>query len=111
MVKHEYPEHEKLAKIKEQSQAIGEFLEWLESKHRSICKWQEGITEADRIIDAFATAHGKGNPDINEEPERGWFPICQSIEKTLAEFFNIDLNKLEQEKRQILEEIRADRKS
>lgn len=28
----EYPEHEKLSKIQNQSQSIGEFLEWLKTE-------------------------------------------------------------------------------
>ena len=102
----EYPEHEKVLKIKDQSQAIGEFLEYLNGEGRRICKWQDGITDADRIVDAFAILQGKGDPDIDEQLDKGWFPIPEPIEKILAEYFNVDLNKLEQEKRQMLEEMR-----
>lgn len=37
-----YPEHEKLDEIKDQSQAIGEFLEWLgREKSIELCEWRK----------------------------------------------------------------------
>lgn len=97
-----YPEHEKLEKVKDQSQAVGEFLEWLRGTDRAICQWQDGVTDAGRIANAFSFS----DQDLSEEPNKGWFPVHDPIEKTLAEYFDIDLNKLEKEKRQMLEEIR-----
>jgi uncharacterized cysteine cluster protein YcgN (CxxCxxCC family) len=35
-----------------------------------------------------------------------YFPINKNIEQILAEFFNIDLNKIENERRQLLDAIR-----
>ncbi len=77
-----YPEHEKMSTIVDKSQAIGDFLEWLnDTKKYRIC----------------------------ERQHKGWaehYPIRESVEHLLAEYFKIDLNKLEQEKREMLEEIR-----
>lgn len=72
----EYPEHEKLSKIRNESQSIGEFLEWLSTKGVILCM-------------------------IGEE---GWYPasIHKSAEKWLSEYFDIDLRKLEAEKLQML---------
>jgi hypothetical protein len=81
----DYPEHDKLSAVKDKSQAIGEFLEWLDyEKNYSVCSLTEG-------------RNGDGE----------YSPIFTSTEKLLAEFFNIDLNKLEQEKRKMLNELRA----
>ena len=78
----EYPEHEKLSKIKNESQAIGEFVEWLEGKGIELCA-------------------------IPPEFDHTYLPIHRSINDLLAEHFSIDLDKIEQEKRQMLEAIRA----
>lgn len=76
-----YPEHEKLKEIQDQSQIIGEFLEWLNyEKEYSLCECEN---KYDR-----------------------WQPISENHQKLLAQFFNIDLDKLEQEKRKMLEELR-----
>ena len=77
-----YPEHEKLQKIKDQSQAIGEFLEWLRyTKDYRIC-----------IYDPNDYDH--------------YIPVFTSTNDLLAEYFDIDQNKLESEKQEILEELR-----
>lgn len=78
-----YPEHEKLEAIKDKSQSIGEFIEWLNRKKGIyLGKWSH---------------FGK--------PEEGFdamFAARESIENLLAEYFEIDLVKLEKEKRQML---------
>jgi hypothetical protein len=84
----EYPEHEKLQAVKERSQAIGEFLEWMESE---------------RETPLTLASYGKGEGGIEL-----LFPANISTERLLAEFFDIDLGKLEQEKRQMLAEIRKE---
>lgn len=76
-----YPEHERMSAIVEKSQCIGEFLEWLNDvKRYRICERTGGFVS--------------------------FYPINKSVENLLAEFFGIDLNKIEQEKREMLEEIR-----
>jgi uncharacterized protein with NRDE domain len=81
----EYPEHEKLMKIKDKSQTIGDFLEWLGSEKEiylcSLVKY-EGMKEQLQYIQ-------KRKEDL------------------LAEFFKIDLAKLEAEKQQMLETMRS----
>lgn len=74
-----YPEHEKLILVQDQSQSIGEFLEWLTNeKGLSFCSFDEG--------------------GVNE--------AYYSNQELLAEYFGIDLYKIEQEKKQMLKEIR-----
>lgn len=75
-----YPEHEKLAKIKEQSQWLGNFIEWLQSNGYVICQL--------------------------DEDENICSPVRRPIESWLAEYFKISLTKLEDEKQQLLSELR-----
>lgn len=81
----EYPEHEKLLKVKDESQAIGEFIEWLASKRMALGEWRE-FEEYDNP--QFVVAH-------------------LNVNTILAEFFNIDLTALEAEKRAMLDAMRA----
>lgn len=80
----EYPEHEKLAKIKDKSQAIGEFLEWAEEKGWHLAEWV-------------------GSPHPFEDR---MVPIQPGMIDVLAEYFDIDQDILEAEKRAMLDEIR-----
>lgn len=79
----EYPEHEKLAEIRDQSQSIGDFLDSLGTQGLVLGEWGE--------IDT-------GRPVF--------FPTRRSIQSVLAVYFGIDERKLENEKRQMLESIR-----
>jgi hypothetical protein len=80
----DYPEHEKLAAVKRESQAIGEFMDWL----------------ADDGIVLYKT-----EPDVYE-PGDGCYPLQRPIRDLLHEFFNIDANKIEAEKRAMLKLLR-----
>jgi len=73
-----YPEHEKLAKVKDESQIIGTFL--------------------DNLPDDTVLA-------IQVSPGR-FLPYRGRIEEILADYFDIDLDKIETEKLQMLEELR-----
>jgi hypothetical protein len=69
--------------LKPKSQAIGEFLEWMQyDRHYTICKRDDNTTCE-------------------------YYPIRTSIEHLLAEFFEIDLKKAEQEKREILQQLQS----
>ena len=87
-MKNKYPECEKMVAVKDKSQAIGEFLDWLKEEKKF-------------AISAF---HDGGDYSFGE-----WRPIRTSTEQLLAEFFNIDLDKVEEEKRQMLKELRKDK--
>ena len=41
----DYPEHDKLSAISDQSQACGEFVEWLNSRGISLMTWREDLTD------------------------------------------------------------------
>lgn len=80
-MENQYPECEKMAAIRDKSQVIGEFLEWAEeTQDFCMCMYS-----------------GYGHEYI---------PINMTKEILLAKFFNIDLNKVEKERRQILDRIR-----
>jgi hypothetical protein len=72
-----YPEHDKLAAVKDKSRAIGEFLERA---------YREGVR-------------------LCEADDEGWIPLGERIEATLARYFEIDLQRLEDEKRAMLDEL------
>lgn len=94
----EYPEHEKLNKVKDQSQAIGEFLEWLNvEKKYQVCQYVDAIGESDE------------DGDVVQFPVKGYLPIMERAEQLLAEFFAIDLDKLEEEKVKMLGFMRGDK--
>lgn len=77
-----YPEHAKQEKIVDESQAIGEFLD------TSGC-----------ILAEYRTVDGFLEPQL--------VPVNKSIEQVLADYFEIDLRKIEAEKRAMLESIRS----
>lgn len=80
-----YPECAKLLAASKESQAQGEFLAWLqEEKAFVLAEWDE-----------------------EEDIERaGLVPVCARIEDLLAEFHGIDMTKVENERRAMLEEMR-----
>lgn len=78
-----YPEHKKLAVVKDQSQKIGAFIEWLGENGMAVCNF---------------------DPTFNHS---NYWPVNEPINKTLARFFEIDLDVLEDEKREMLAECRA----
>ncbi len=81
----EYPQHEKLATVKDMSQAIGEFLEWADDQGWHLAEWHK--------INSFG----------DEQLRR----IIPNHTEALARYFEIDLDKLEQEKTHMLEAQRA----
>lgn len=81
-----YPEHEKLEKIQELSQSCGEFIDWLRNeKNLVFAKW----VDVDSVF-------GK---------ESHLDPCRININRMLSEFFEIDQERLEQEKIQMIREI------
>lgn len=141
----DYPEHAKLSAISDQSQAIGEFADWLGSKRIHLMTWREDLTDTrtvdptcqsrrDRHVHADAckprwvdggyvggvfyqmqhcthwTDKEKdcclcGSGQFREVTGiKSWVDAPQ-ISDLLAEFFEIDQNKLEAEKREMLRRL------
>lgn len=88
MSKNEFPEHEKLQRVKSQSQAIGGFLDWLNEQEYSICE---------------LAVVGR---NIMREDLLEWYPVRRSITKWLEEYFEIDGMRLDKEKKQMLAQLR-----
>lgn len=79
----EFPQHERLEEVNGESQVIGQFLDWLQSEeHVTLCRIGE---------------HGH------------YYPTYERIEQTLANYFGIDLNQLEEEKLEMLKQLRGGR--
>lgn len=75
-------ECDKMHAVQNESQVIGNFLEWLLQKQGMVlCSYCDEI---------------------------GLSPMVVNIEELLADYFEIDLNKVEQEKRAILDQQRAE---
>ncbi|HET9893755.1 MAG TPA: hypothetical protein VFQ44_02365 [Streptosporangiaceae bacterium] len=157
----DFPEHDKMAAIAGQSQAIGEFLDWLGSQGIRQMKWREDLTD-ERLTDPECNPRGTGplGRDVpDHKPEcapvrpvedpvtaadlyvngvwyqrqhcthwtgedkdccrcgngrhytvtgiRSWVEDGRTTTALLAEFFEIDLSKIEAEKRAMLDAVRA----
>lgn len=79
----EAPECERMKEVAPLSNEIGEFLDWLGYEKG----WHLGEYDPDSLSGRM-------------------YPVQQPFEKILAEYFEIDLNKVEDERRAILEYIR-----
>jgi hypothetical protein len=93
-------EHAKLKKTKAQSDAVSVFLDWLlYEKRYAIC---EPHTHTDDCYEP-----GRPSVKICGMLSNQYFPVMTSIEKLLAEHFEIDLKKLSEEKDRMLEELKC----
>ena len=99
-----YPECDKLAAVSERSQAIGEFLEWLESSAVGPDKRPVFLAYYPLI-----THSNDGTTLKKRDQYVSVRPAClnASIERLLAQFFEIDMDKVERERRKILEDLRS----
>lgn len=75
----QYPEHAKLDKVKDRTQACGEFLEWLDDNGYVLARYDD---------------------------EDQLYPVFENTQDLLGRAFGVDPKKLEQEKRAMLESIR-----
>jgi hypothetical protein len=101
-----YPECEKMAAIQPKSQAIGAFLEWLGSGEADKSGFERPIfLAAYRIV--TETSRGELEEDEYYVSDHHIDPIPYTMENMLARFFGIDLEKVEREKRAMLEKIRT----
>jgi len=91
----DYPEHDKLALVKDETQAAGEFIEWLGN---------QGVFLAKRYM--FDKNDQCTENDAEERYTR-CLPVSKNLVSLLAEWAGIDQNKIEAEKRQMLASLRA----
>jgi len=105
-----YPECEKLAAVADKSQAIGDFLGWLQSGEADNTRFKRPVSLA--AVGIVAEHWHKGQQTLLEEDEchldgEGELSYWHySTEKLLAKYFEIDLDKVEFERRAMLEELR-----
>jgi len=78
------PQLDRIHAVKEQSQTIGRFLEWL--------------GERDTPLELCQLSEGRGR---NDDPL--YAPVGIPIETLLAEYFDVDLQKADDERRSLLE--------
>lgn len=95
----EYPEHAKLEAIMDKSQTIGEFLDRCEYTVCELVCVRCGVILSGPRKDE----EGHGCDDRNER----YLPLRQSVERTLAQYFEVDLGKIDQEKRAMLASLRS----
>lgn len=81
----DYPEHDKLKSVAEESQIIGEFLD--------TCGYVLCVEESE----PFYYHHDE------------YIPTRNSIQQILAHYFSIDLDRIEAEKRAMLGDLNANR--
>lgn len=89
----ETPMLDKMTSVQNSSQVIGEFIEWLEEKGYSI---QSEVEYQNEHPIPFSD-------EVHIVKRKDWMPIRATIENLLAEYFEIDLNQVEQERRLLLE--------
>ena len=74
------PMLDKMGSVKDDSQKLGAFLEWLQGRNVWLCM-----------------------QNLDPWGEADYCPIAQGIEEVLAEYFEIDLRAVEYERRALLE--------
>jgi hypothetical protein len=99
-VRNKYPELEKVEAMRERSQPAGEFLDWLVNERGII------LAQYHKHSDHCYTPDADGDPELHCCSEDVLIPCRIGIEKLLSEYFHIDLEKVEQERRQLLEDVR-----
>lgn len=92
-------ECEKMLAVKEKSQAIGEFIVWLRE--------EKGILLAEYHTHDESCDGGNACGIYSDQP----VPWRHNMERLLAEFFGIDLEKVEEEKQAMLEVMRGRREA
>jgi hypothetical protein len=100
-VPEKYPEHAKLTKVKDKSQAIGEFLEFGLPFGVTLAHW---VKYCPRELEGRCEGGDECTHTTDSELVAG---AGVSIQSMLARYFDIDEKKLDEEKRAMLEEVRA----
>lgn len=80
------PECERMVQVAPFSQMIGDFLDWLNEQGIQLCE-----------IDPFAST----------SDHRAWWPRHEPYNTLLARYFQIDLNLVEEERRNILAQLQT----
>ena len=111
------PELDKMIANRDNSQAIGEFMDWMMNKKQVLFRIQqpEKIEYLDKDFEKECKKLGFGTPQERAhrynnstkwEHVGGLVPFNVNIENILAEYFGVDLKKAEKEKLALLDNIR-----
>lgn len=109
MPKEKYPEHAKMRKVSAESEAIGRFIDVGGYTLSQAHKHDAGCFDDD--VEDFEAFMDDDKDDDHPLAPCGYrtgsqVPTHKSIERILADYFKIDLKKLEKEKQAMLEEMR-----
>ena len=96
------PMLDKMNAVRDQSQCIGEFLEWLKNQPDYSIRERREFSEERETLTGIV----RGTDETYIYTWTGWLPIRKSIDKLLAEYFDVDLNQMEQEQRALLKYVR-----
>lgn len=99
MADEKYPEHERLAAVEDASHSCGEFLEWLVGEKGFVLAKSHKHTEDCGSSDFGLRDCGVRGGILYEER--------YDLRRLLAEFFQIDLKKLEDEKGKMIGQLDA----
>jgi hypothetical protein len=114
-----YPECTKLSGVTGQSQTVGEFLEWLGQQGVQLMRWETGIPR-DAVCPEPECLGGRRRVGSRRQDcstckgagyvtrrASAWVSDPRNTQTLLAEFFGIDLAKVESERRAMLEAVRS----
>jgi hypothetical protein len=114
-----YPEHEKLKDSKDHSQAIGSFVDWLLEERkvsltrhhddRYVCQSCGNIGEEGFVWDGGNRQCNVCEVSVTYLPAGFYDWNFGRIEDLLADYFEIDLKKLEDEKLSMISELRVEK--
>ena len=102
------PELDKLAKVAPLSQKIGEFIDVFLLQEKGLSIGRPHVHDA--TCRGWDEGRGKYNPrgsDRCETYTNEFVPCSQSLDGLLAEFFEIDMAKIEKERKAVLKHIRS----
>jgi len=103
------PNLDKASEVKELSQTIDEFIEWLhDEKEIDTCRRLEVEPfEDDTGPDYYGECPVCGiELDLRGDPFIFWWPAYANIQEWLAEFFGIDHDEMERERTELLLHLR-----
>lgn len=98
-----YPEHEKLKALQGKNDVVGDFINWLYENNWQIARRHEHMDSCGEADKSFPYMHQCGY--VTGE----MFRDRRSIETIIAEFFDIDAQRLSEEKDQMVREIQEQR--
>jgi hypothetical protein len=115
------PECEKMVKVRAQSQAQGEFLDWLQAekewtlcvphRHTDECFTlglapKQLVKQYGQYLSVGEKADGRFHTPQCGLQDRQFLPVSFTMEQLLADFHGINLKKVEKERRALLDFVR-----